>query len=195
MSGSGAGWFLPQTPTVFDPADTGERGLTHFVLLPCGVVTMLGLWSPWARLMKGLPMSVGQINALLLFTPFAAWTILWLVGWSAYAFAYGTPGTLRVAFALGMAGIAALAHAALLRFQSSMGTFWIVALIGGLLPQVVKVGLRDGTDAHFAFAIMGTAALAAAAFVNHRTLTRSTSSSRAYGRPTPPFGIAAPQNR
>jgi hypothetical protein len=191
MSGSGPWWFLPPTPTVFDPADTGDRGLTYFVVLPCGVVTMLGLWNPWARLLKGLPMSAGQINALLLFTPFAAWAILWLVGWSAYVFAYGTPGSLRLEFAFGMAGIAALAHAALLRFQAGMGTFWIVAVIGGLLPQVMKAGLRDGTDAHIAFLLMGTVALGAAAVVNHHTLTRSTSSSRAYGRPLP-LGIATP---
>ena len=137
-------------------------------------------------------MSVGQINALLLFSPFAAWAILLLVGWSAYVFAYGTPGTLIIEFAFGMAGIAALVHAAQLRFQGGIGTFWIVAVIGGLLSQVMKAGLRDGTDVHVAFVLMGAVALGAAAVVNHHTLTRSTSSSRAYGRPQPPFGIAAP---
>jgi hypothetical protein len=193
--GSGPGWFLPQTPTVFDPADTGERGLTYFVVLPCAIVTMAGLWNPWARLLKGLPLSVGQINALLLFTPFAAWAILWLVGCIAYVFTYGMPSTLRVEFAFVMAAIAALAHAALLRFQSGTGTFWIVAIIGGLLPQAMKAGLRDGADAPVAFAIIGAVALCTAAVVNHDTLTRSTSSSRAYGRPQP-FGIATPsQNR
>ena len=142
ISGSGPWWFVPQTPSVFDPADTGDRGLTYFVLLPCGVVTMAGLWTPWARLLKVLPLSVRQINALLLLTPFATWTILWLLGWSAYALAYGTPQTLRVEFAFGMAAIGALAHAALLRFQGSAATVWILAFIGGLMPQLVKVGLR-----------------------------------------------------
>ena len=194
MSGSGPWWFLPQTPTVFDPADTGDRGLTYFVLLPSAVVTMMGLWSPWARLLKVLPFSVRQINALLLLTPFATWTILWLVGWSAYVFAYGVPRTLRVEFAFGMAAIGALAHAGLLRFQASTGTFWIIAFLGCVLPQLVKVGLRDGTIPQTVFAIMGAVALCAAAFVNHHTLTRSTSSSRAYRRPQPPFGLPAPSN-
>ena len=191
ISGSGPWWFVPQAPTVFDPADTGDRGLTYFVLLPCAVVTMVGLWTPWARLLKVLPLSVRQINALLLLTPFATWTILWLLGWSAYAFAYGTPRTLRVEFVFGMAAIGALAHAALLRVQGSAASFWIIALIGGLMPQLVKVGLRDGTVAQVVFAVIGAIALCTAAFVNHRTLTRSTSSSRAYRRPQPPFGVPA----
>ena len=95
----------------------------------------------------------------------------------------------RVEFVFGMAAIAALAHAALLRFQGGAGSFWIVAFIGGLMPQLVKVGLRDGTVAQIVFAVIGAIALCAAAFVNHRTLTRSTSSSRAYRRPQPPFGV------
>jgi hypothetical protein len=173
---------------VFDPADSGDRGLTYFVLLPSAVVTMMGLWNPWARLLKVLPLSVRQINALLLFTPFATWTILWLLGWSVYVFTYGIPRTPRIEFAFGMAAIGALAHAVLLRFQSSTGTFWIIAFLGGLLPQLVKVGLRDGTVPQIVFALIGAVALCTAAFVNHHTLTRSTSASRAYRRPLPPFG-------
>jgi len=191
ISGSGPWWFVPQTPTVFDPADIGDRGLTYFVLLPGAVVTMLGLWTPWARLLKVLPLSVRQINALLLLTPFATWTILWLLGWSAYVFAYGTPRTVGVEFAFGMAAVGALAHAGLLRFQGSIGSFWIIFLCGVLMPQLVKVGLRDGTAAHVVFAVIGAIAFCTATFVNHHTLTRSTSSSRAYQRPQRPFGFPA----
>jgi hypothetical protein len=190
ITGSGPWWFVPQAPTVFDPADTGDRGLTYFVLLPC-LVMMQGLWTPWARLLKVLPLSVRQINALLLFTPFATWTILWLLGWSAYVFAYGTPRILRVEFAFGMAAITALAHAAQLRVQGGTGSFWIVVAIGALTPQVVKAGLHDGTVAQVVFAVIGAMALCAAAFVNQRTLTLSSSSSRAYRRPQPPFGFPA----
>jgi hypothetical protein len=191
ITGSGPWWFMPQAPTVFDPADIGDRGLTYFVLLPCGVVTMVSLWTPWARWLKVLPLSVRQINALLLFTPFATWTILWLLGWSAYVFAYGTPRTLRVEFVFGMAGIGALGHAALLRFQGSAATVWILAFSGGLMPQWVKLGLHDGIVAHVVFAVIGAIALSTAAFVNHRTLTRSTSSSLTYRRPQSPFGKPA----
>lgn len=192
ISGSGLWWFVPQTPSVFDPADTGDRGLTLFVLLPCLVVTMIGLWAPWARLLKVLPLSVRQINAVLLLTPFATWAILWLFGWSAYVFAYGPPRTLRVEFAFGMAAIGALAHAALLRIQGSTASLWIIAFSSGLMPQLVKAGLRDGTVPRVVFAIIGAIALCAAAFVNHRTLTRSTSSSTAYRLPPRPFGMRVP---
>jgi hypothetical protein len=188
MTGSGPGWFLPHAPTVFAPADIGDRGLTYFVL-PAAVVIMLPLWNPWARLLKVLPLSVRQINALFLLTPFAVWAALWLLGASAYVFAYGTPRTFRVEFAFGMAGLATLAHAVLLRFQGSTALIWIPGFLAVLLPQLVKVGLRDGTAAHVAFALVGPIALGAAAVVNHRTLTRSTSSSRAYLLPQPPFGI------
>ncbi len=41
------------------------------------------------------------------------------------------------------------------------------------------------------FAVIGAIALCAAAFINHRTLTQSTSSSLAYRRPQPPFGMPA----
>ena len=68
---------------------------------------------------------------------------------------------------------------------------WVFVSIGGLMPQLLKVGLRDGTDPQIVFAVIGAIALCAAAFVNHHTLTRSTSSSRAYQRPQPPFGFPA----
>ena len=187
VSGSGAWWFVPRSPTVFDPADIGDRGLTYFVLLPAMVTTVLGLWTPWARLLKVLPVSVRQINALLLLTPFATWVIFWILGWFAYLFVYGTPQTLRLEFVFGIAAIAALAQAGLLRLQGSAATVWVIALSGGLLPQVVRIGLRDGTGVMFV--VIGAIALGTAAVVNHRTLTQSTSSSLAYRRPQPPFGV------
>jgi len=191
ISGSGLWWFVPPAPDMFDPADTGDRGVTYFVLLPCAVVTMQGLWTPWARLLKALPVSVRQINALLLLTPFATWAVLWLLGWIGYALAYGTPRTLAVGLAFSMAAIGALAHAILLRVQGSTAFVWVVGAIGGLLPQLVKVGVRASTIGQVVFVAVCAIALFVAAFINHRTLTRSTSSSRAYRRPQPPFGMPA----
>jgi hypothetical protein len=188
ISGTSPRWFVPHARMVFDPTDTGDRGLTYFVLLPCAFVTMQGVWTPWARLLKVLPLSVRQINALLLLTPFAAWMIMWVLGWSAYAFAYGSPPTSRVDLAFGFAGIGALAHAALLRFQGHPA--WVIASIGALIP-LLNVGLRGGTDPQIVFAVIGAIALCTAALVNHYTLTQSTSSSRAYQRPQPPFGVSA----
>lgn len=190
VTGTGPWWFVPSAPTVFDPEDSGDRGLTYFVLLP-SLVAMQGLWTPWARLLRVLPFSVRQINALLLLTPFATWTVLWLLGVFGYALAYGTPATLRVAFVFGMAGVATLAHAILLRLYGSAATGWIIGAIGGLMPQLAKVGLSDSTVAQIVFAVIGVTAISVAAFVNHRTLTRSTSGSRAYRRPQQPFGLTA----
>ena len=154
------------------------------------VMAMQGLWTPWTRLLKALPFSVRQINALLLFTPFATWTILWLLGWFGYALAYGTPQTLRVGFVFGMAGLprsCTLPCSAFRAAQALAGSL----RHGGLMPQLAKIGLSDSPVTQIVFAVIGAIALCLAAFINHRTLTRSTSSSRAYRRPQPAFGMPA----
>jgi hypothetical protein len=144
---------------------------------------MQGLWVPWARLLKVLPLSVRQINALLLFTSTATWTILWLAGVFLYSLSYGMPETLRIDFAFALAGFAALANAMWFRFHGGNGAGLIMGTLGGLISPIVKFGLRDGTIADIVFAAVGAIAFCAGAFINHRTLTRSTSSSRSYQRP------------
>jgi hypothetical protein len=64
--------------------------------------------------------------------------------------------------------------------------------IACLVPQVMEVGVSDGTVDHIVVAIIGAIAFCTAAFINHRTLTRSTSSSLAYRQPQPPFGLPKP---
>jgi len=185
-SGSGAWWFVPRALDPFDRAYTGDRGLTYVLLVPCGLIAMIGIWTPWARLLKVLPLSVRRINALLLITPFATWVWLWLVGLAVYSLAYGPPPTFRLDLPFGLAGISALAHATLLRFQGRVPG---IAFIGAMLPPLLEGGLRDGTSAQIAFSIIGAIALGVAAVINHRTLTLSTSSSSVYRRPQPPFGM------
>jgi hypothetical protein len=187
VSGSGPWWFVPQTKDLFDPQDIGDRGLTFVVLAPSFVAIVPGCWTQWARLLKVLPLSARQITALFLLTPLATWALLWLVGVSVYALAYGAPPTLRVDLAFGLAGVAALMQAVMLRFQGSIGLIWIVILVSALWPQLMKVGLSDATAAHRMFAVIGAVAFFAAGFVNHRTLTRSTSSSPAYRLPVMSF--------
>jgi len=191
FSGSGLWWFVPTTPEIFDPRDVGYRGLTYYVLLPGAVLSMLSVWAPWARLLKVMPLSVRQINALLLLTPFATWTTLWFLGFGAYSVAYGIPPTLRVNLVFGMAGFTALAHAALLRLEGGAGAFWVRAFMGGLIPPLVKAGVSDRPGVQIAFAVTGAFALCLALGVNHHTLTQSTSSSRPYRRPQAPFGFQA----
>ena len=189
ISGLGPWWFVPPTSRAFEAGE--DHGLAYFVLLPCMVMVGLGIWMPWARLLKVLPLSARQVNALLVITPFATWTILWVLGWSAYVVAYGTPQTsLGLGFAAGMAAISALVHAALFRLQGGAGPVSVLIVIGVVLPQVVKMGLRDDAASQIVFALISVTALCAAAVINHRTLTRSTSSSRSYRLPQPPFGIS-----
>jgi hypothetical protein len=187
LSGSGAWWFVPQTKDLFDPQDVGDRGLTFLVLTPLFVVVVQGCWTRWARLLKVLPLSAKQINALFLLTPLATWALLWLLGFWVYSLAYGTPPMSRVDLAFGLAGVAAITQAALLRFQGSIGRIWIVILVSALWPQMMKVGLSGATTDHGVFAVIGVVAFCAAAFINHRTLTRSTSSSPAYRLPAMSF--------
>ena len=191
-TGSGPWWFVPLRKDLFDPADVGDRGLTLVVLIPVALVTMLALWTPWARLLKVLPLSVRQINALLLLTPVATWASVWFVWLMVWSLAYGPPSTLRLDLPFGLAGIAALAHACMLRFQGGTASVWVTIVIASRLPQVIKVGVGDDTVDQIVFAIVGAIAFCTAAFINHRTLTRSTSSSRAYQRPQPPFGLPKP---
>jgi hypothetical protein len=63
-----------------------------------------------------------------------------------------------------------------------------------MLPIVVPssggvCSIAATSPAQVVFAVVGAIALCTAAFVNHRTLTHSTSSSPAYQRPQAPFGI------
>jgi hypothetical protein len=185
-SGSGAWWFVPRELDLFDPANRGDRGLTYVLLVPCTVITTIAIWTPWARLLKVLPLSVRQINALLLVTPFATWVWLWLIGLALYSLAYGAPTTLRLDLPFGLAGMAALTQALFLRWS---GRFTGIAGTAAMLPQLLRLGLRDATSAQVTFGVIGAIALVAAAVINHRTLTRSTSSSLVYRRPQPPFGM------
>jgi hypothetical protein len=189
--GTSPWWFVPPAPSMFDPEDVGDRGLTYFVLLPCAMVTMQGVWMPWVRLLKVLPVSVRQINAVLLLTPFAMWAILGGLGWCAFRLAYGTPGTGGVGFVLGLAAAAALAHAFLLRLRGTSAMKWVFGAIGGLMPPFMKVGIRADGTWQIVFGVLAVVAFSAAAIVNHRTLTRSTSSSAPYRRPPSSPGYPA----
>ena len=87
-----------------------------------------------------------------------------------------------------MAAISALVHAALLRVQGSAGPMFVMGAIGALLPLVAKAGLRDDAVSQIVFALISASALCLAAYINHWTLTRSSSSASAYRQPRAPFG-------
>ena len=181
--GRGAWWFVPPDGLLVDPAD-GE--VSFLVLLPSFVGTMLGAWTMWARVLRMVPLSVRQINALLVLTPFVTCMLLMTLLGVGFGLARGLPVTLRLDLVVGLAGIAAFAHAFMLRYQGSSGSFWVIVLTGGLLSKILEAGIADGT--HAIFATIGGLAAIAAIGINHATLTQSTSSSPAYRRPPTPFG-------
>ena len=189
VSGAGRWWFVPSDGTLFDVGSDGRRELSLVVLLPAMLVTMWGAWTPWVRLLKVLPVTVRQLNTIMVLTPFVTWSVIWVIGCAAYAMAYGGPAMWRLDLVLGLSGVAALAHAVLLRFQGSTGTFWMVAFSAVVLPRVLEAGLGDRT--HAIFAAVGAIATMAAAGLNHATLTQSTSGSVPFRRPQTPFGPPA----
>jgi len=136
-----------------------------------------------------VPLSVRQINALLVLTPFVTWMLLMTLLNVGFGLARGLSVTLRPDLVLGLAGIAAFAHAFMLRYQGSSGRFWVIVMTSSLMSKILEAGIADGTHVWFA-AIGGLAAIAAIG-VNHATLTQSTSSSAPYRRPQTPFGPPA----
>jgi hypothetical protein len=184
--GRGAWWFVPPDGLLVDPAD-GE--VSFLVLLPSFVGTMLGAWTMWARVLRMVPLSVRQINALLVLTPFVTCLLLMTLLGVGFGLARGLPVTLRLDLVVGLAGIAAFAHAFMLRYQGSSGRFWVIVMTGGLLRRILEAGIGD--DTHVIFAAIGGLAAIAAIGINHATLTQSTSSSAAYRRPQTLFGPPA----
>ena len=186
VAGRGAWWFVPPNGLLVNPAD-GE--VSFVVLIPALVGTMIGAWTTWARVLRMVPLSVRQINALLVLTPFVTWMLLMTLLNVGFSLARGLFVTPRLDLVLGLAGIAAFAHAFMLRYQGSSGRFWVIVMTSSLISKILEAGIADGT--HVWFAAVGGLAAIAAIGVNHATLTQSTSSSAPYRRPQTPFGPPA----
>lgn len=155
------------------------------------VVTISSAWPPWIRLLKVMPLSLRQINALLVATPFAVWTGYWFLGFAGEALAIGYPPRLTLPFAFGMAGLGVLAGSAEFRFQGSTAPRFMLGFAVAAVIGLVDYGLRAEAGSRVTFLIIGSLTLLAGASLNHQTLLHSTSSSVAYRRPPPPFGTPA----
>jgi hypothetical protein len=147
------------------------------------MIGMASPWAPWARLLKHLPMRTRAINVLLLATPLATWTViagtlLVLEPWAGPAIpAWFSPWVL-VWFSAGSALINAVAF----RHQGSIG--WIVGPAAITAPFVRGIG-RSWLGAGSPWLlVLAALVFGAAAWTNHRTLTRCGSASRAFRRPT-----------
>jgi hypothetical protein len=152
-------------------------------------------WKPFGRLLKVLPFTTHRVNVLFLATPFVQVALVWLVLIALHIAVIGAlPDTVRADVFVFVGGVAALGQALTIR-RGHMGTIWIPVLIGGFSSMATRVMSRIPVPVEVVLVVTGLIALAVAAFVNHRTLSRSTSSSKAYRPDSLPFGINAPGAR
>jgi hypothetical protein len=156
-----------------------------------------GLWNPLARQLKVLPLSVGAINRLFLVTSFALWAWVWLIAAIIHIAVIGSmPGQLRLDIFAAVWGLSALGNAMSLRLKGAGQSVWLLGAIGAGSNILGRfVGRRPETWVELTLALVGIAALALAAFVNHRTLTRSTSTSKTYQRALHPWGASSMTSR
>jgi hypothetical protein len=181
---------------LFDTGFLPDRGMSDiWVIMAVAFITTSGPWQPFARLLKVLPLTTNQVNVLFLATPFAQWALVWLALIAAHLVVIGTfPGTARLDVFMFVGGVSALGHVLMIRY--GQGGLGIVMLLGVLMSLVRRVSTDTwSVRPEVVLFAAGVVALVVAAAVNHRTLTRSTSSSKAYRGQTLPFGINAPGAR
>jgi hypothetical protein len=168
--------FLPRT----DPG-------SMWVTVAIATIATSSPWKSLVRPLKVLPIATHQLNALVLLTPFVQWASIWLVLLATHLAVVGSlPGTLRPDVFVFAGGVSALGHVLMLRFGHKGGMSIIILV--ALRPLAERLSLPVGTI----LLVTGLMALGLAAFINHRTLTRSTSSSRIFQPDSLPFGINAP---
>jgi hypothetical protein len=187
VGGFGPWWFVPVAPSMIDLSDKGETALTYVLFMPILLVTISSPWAPWIRMLKALPLSLRQLNAIVVLTPVAIWAGLWSIGIACYAIVYGRPTELMLGFTFSLAGIGVFTQASQLRWQGGAAR-WTPMIGVVVLLNLVPMGVGGHAGARAAFVVIGAIALLAGAALNHHTLLHATSASAAYRRPKPPFG-------
>lgn len=149
-------------------------------------------WMPWMRLLKNLPLSVRSLTVLLLLTPVMSWCAVMLTLMLLDpVFGNVIPVWLTPVVLFWFGGMSAFVNSLAIRNRGAM--FWVIGPAAG--TGVLVRGLpRDILSPDSLWLVLGaTLAFAAAAWINHRTLTRCGSSSRAFRkRVLAPFGISGP---
>lgn len=146
------------------------------------LIGMASPWMPWARLLKHLPLEVRALNILLLSTPAMTWTVIaGTVLLLEPAVGAAVPAWFTPAAFMWFSGMNAMVNALAFRHQ---GTFGWVIFPAAVTGPIARGLARDALDpASLWLVLLAVAAVAAAAWINHRTLTRCGSASRAFRRP------------
>lgn len=157
-----------------------------FLLVAFLGISMVSAWAPWARRLRVLPLSVTHVNALFLITPLLTWVEVWIVLLLAHA-ALGLPigEELGPRAVLAYGGVCALTNALVFKVYGSLGGQLGVFMLLVTAPMLVLTLFEIPHEwVRFLLLLVGPVSLAVAAFVNHRTLTRSMSGSLAYQTPS-----------
>jgi hypothetical protein len=187
LAAVGIGATIAAAPLVPQPDPNAARFLAGmFLIFTFMATTMSSVWTPRARGLKVLPLSVTQVNALFVFTPILTWVEVWIMLLVVHA-ALGLPINVELSPAaiLMYAGFSALTHALAFRLSGSVAGQTAASMIGIVAAVGSAMVLFERTD-HWSWLLVLLTALfsfAIAALINHYTLTRSTSSALAYRRP------------
>ena len=165
----------------------GERDYTFTITLVALYVGMNGTWLPWARLLRVLPLSVGQINALLVISPAVIWMFLWAIIVALRPLSGGVLPFLPWPLVLGLIGASALGNAAMLLIPK--GSLMRVAPVGFIfvVPKIISVGVSNTLAAQIGLVTFGVVTMIIAVAINDHTLKHSTSGSAAYRPAVLPF--------
>ena len=195
--GSLRGFLQNNALLLFDTGfrPTTEPGSAWVTIALVGLATT-SPWKAMTRQLKVLPITVGQLNVLVLLTPFVQWSLVWMALIVTHVAVIGVvPGSLHLDLFVALGGVSALGQVLMLR-RGHKVSFFMIVVFGALMPTAGRISAGElslPTDNFLS--LVGLVALAVAGFVNHRTLTRSTSSSKAFQPDSVPFGFSAPNAR
>jgi hypothetical protein len=162
------------------------------VLLKSGVSMYLAVSMPsglrdWLRQLKLLPLATWQLVALISSGPVIVAATFWMILAAVHAFATGElPTDLRGGLFLFVAGLGTLLNAVWIHRRG-------LALVA-LMPVAILMPRMPGlVDSPYGLPALGVLFIAAGLALNHRTVTRATSSSNTYRPIRQLFGIALPE--
>lgn len=159
-----------------DPFTKHGRGAFAACWILLAIVISWPSWNGRLRQLRTLPMSAWQVNALQLGTTTALWLSVWAIVSLLYlAFPARLAESFRPELIAGLIGVSVLSDASWLQSRSWKGLILAGLLIGLPIGATVRYAVVTPAVAWPASAAFGVVAFAAAAWLNQRALTRSSS--------------------